>query len=327
MPQRPPNRPSGPARTRSASQSPTGQRPLTKKQRRRQARPGSVTTRQPWWQSPYALGGGSAVVVALIAIFAVITFGSSGAGYAVSTPTAAPASVIKAVTEPSASLLSTVGEGGQTGELIRVGGTKTLKNSAGLPEVVYVGAEYCPFCAAERWSLIMALSRFGSFTNLKEMSSDSTDVYPDTSTFTFIDSSYSSGYLDFSSTETEDRSGNTLQTPSSQVQQLYSTYDQSPYVNATDGAEPIPFLDIAGRYILFQSGYSPQVLQGLTWQQIASDLGKASSPVTQAIVGNANWLTAAICLADGNQPASVCGSSTIQTIASSLGAQATIGSY
>ena len=36
----------------------------------------------------------------------------------------------------------------------------------GLPEVLYVGAEYCPFCAAERWALIVALSKFGSFSKL-----------------------------------------------------------------------------------------------------------------------------------------------------------------
>ena len=56
--------------------------------------------------------------------------------------------------------------------------------------MIFVGAEYCPYCAAERWSMIMALSRFGTFTGLKEMSSESNDVDPDTSTFTFVDSSY-----------------------------------------------------------------------------------------------------------------------------------------
>ncbi len=36
----------------------------------------------------------------------------------------------------------------------------------GKPEVLFVGAEFCPFCAAERWPLIVALSRFGRFTAL-----------------------------------------------------------------------------------------------------------------------------------------------------------------
>ena len=33
----------------------------------------------------------------------------------------------------------------------------------GKPLVVYVGADYCPFCAAERWPLVAALERFGTF--------------------------------------------------------------------------------------------------------------------------------------------------------------------
>ena len=36
----------------------------------------------------------------------------------------------------------------------------------GKPEMLYMGAEYCPYCAAERWAMIVALSRFGTFTGL-----------------------------------------------------------------------------------------------------------------------------------------------------------------
>ncbi len=263
------------------------------------------------------------MVVALIAVFAIITFNSGGAAYAVSTPTTVPTSVLNAVTDPSASLFSTVDKGGQTGQLIRLGGSGTIQGSDGLPEVVYVGAEYCPYCAAERWSLIMALSRLGSFSNLKEMSSDSTDVDPNTSTFTFVDSSYQSQYVDFSATELEDRNDNPLQTPSAQVESVYTTYDQPPYTVQATG---VPFLDIAGRFVLYAPSYDPGLLQGLTWTQIASDLGKPSSSVTRAIVGNANWITAAVCLADGNQPSSVCTSATIQGIETALDSQTAVGS-
>src|ERR671920_169425 len=31
----------------------------------------------------------------------------------------------------------------------------------GKPGVLYVGAEYCPFCAAERWPFVVAMTRFG----------------------------------------------------------------------------------------------------------------------------------------------------------------------
>ena len=41
-----------------------------------------------------------------------------------------------------------------------------------------MGAEYCPYCAAERWSMIVALGRFGTFSGLQTMRSSSTDSRP-----------------------------------------------------------------------------------------------------------------------------------------------------
>lgn len=51
--------------------------------------------------------------------------------------------------------------------------------SHGRPELVYVGAEYCPFCAAERWPLAVALGRFGTFSRLGLTdSAPSPEAYP-----------------------------------------------------------------------------------------------------------------------------------------------------
>ena len=72
----------------------------------------------------------------------------------------------------------------------------------GKPELLYIGAEYCPFCAAQRWAMVAALSRFGTFSNLSLTHSASADVYPDTPTFSFYQSTYSSKYLTFTSVET-----------------------------------------------------------------------------------------------------------------------------
>jgi hypothetical protein len=281
------------------------------------------STVRAWWQKPLYWAGG-AVVVALVVVLLVVLLVPPG--YAVSTPTKVPAAVLTAVTDPGNHTFATVGEGGQSGELSRLTGTTPLKDSSGKPEILYVGGEYCPFCAAERWSMIMALSRFGTFTGLKEMSSSSTDVYPNTSTFTFVDSTYTSQWVDFMPVEEYDQNDNPLQTLSSTEQQLVTTYDQQPYTSSPAGEPGLPFLDIGGDYILYNTSYSPSVLQGLTWTQIATDLGNLTSPVTLAIVGNANFLTAAICLADGNQPSSLCGSSSIQGIETVLSAQSTVGS-
>ena len=73
--------------------------------------------------------------------------------------------------------------------------------SAGKPEVLFVGADYCPFCAAERWPLIVALARFGHFTTLHNMQSAQLSVFPGIQTFSFVGTAYSSPYLTFSGVE------------------------------------------------------------------------------------------------------------------------------
>jgi len=328
MPQRPPSpssprpRPGAqrPPKSRSQAQSPSqsvaGRRPLTKKQRRRTAKQAPEQIVRQWWQKPLYWAGGGAVVVLVVALLVVLLLPPGNGLQPVSTPTKVPASVLSAVTNPGVRIFGIVGEGSaQTsdpaGQLSRLTGTKPLTDSAGKTEVIYVGAEYCPYCAAERWSLIMALSRFGTFSGLKEMSSDST---------------YTSQSVDFMPVETEDQNGNQLQTPSAPVEQIFTTYNQQPYSSSTAGSPGLPFLDIGGSYVLFQTSFDPAILQGLSWKQIATDLANATSPVTLAIVGNANFLTAAICLADSNQPSSVCSSATIQGIETVLTAQPAVGS-
>ena len=51
--------------------------------------------------------------------------------------------------------------------------------------MLYYGAEYCPYCAAERWAIAAALSRFGTWSNLKITASSHTDVYAETHTFSY----------------------------------------------------------------------------------------------------------------------------------------------
>ena len=86
----------------------------------------------------------------------------------------------------------------------------------------------------------------------------------------------------------------------------------------TEGS--IPFLDIANRYVITGSSFSPQLLQGLSRSQIAADLSNPDSAVAQAIDGAANDITAAISTVTGNQPSSVGSSATIAAIAQKLGA-------
>ena len=50
---------------------------------------------------------------------------------------------------------------------------------------------------------------------------------------------------------------------------------------------------------------------------IATDLHNPNSPVAKAVLGTANYFTAAICKMTGNQPASAC-TSTVQALESQL---------
>ncbi len=182
-------------------------------------------------------------------------------------------------------------------------------NSSGKPEFLYVGAEYCPYCAAERWSMIVALSKFGNFTGLEYMeSADSPEVYPDTPTFTFVHATYSSPYIAFVPVETSDRNKNPLQSLTSDQNNLVNTIDC--YQGQCGG---LAFLDIANRWIMGTpqragSQFLPSVLTG-NWTEIGAQLNDHTTAIAQAVDGAANTLITAICNVDGGQPASLCSQS------------------
>ena len=229
--------------------------------------------------------------------------------------TALSPQVVAALSVPTATLDAV---GSPSGDVLptKVGNGTTAEGADGKPLITYVGAEYCPFCAAERWAVAVALSRFGTFENLSGTQSSGSDEFPNTQTLSFYGSSYSSPYIDFQPVEEETNqpSGDgytTLQTPTAAENALVAKYD-------TQGS--IPFLDIANRYVITGSSYSPQVLQGLSRSQIAADLSNPDSAVAQAIDGTANDITAAIATVTGNQPSSVGSSATIAAIAQKLGA-------
>ncbi|HLW03602.1 MAG TPA: DUF929 family protein [Ktedonobacterales bacterium] len=252
------------------------------------------------------MGGASVAVVGIIVLFAVLGHTTIPSGtYPV---TAADPTVVQEVTTLSPSVLASVGTGQNQTKPTKISGS-ALTGPTGKPEVFYYGAEYCPYCAAERWGIIVALSRFGNFSNLHQITSSSTDVYPSTHTFSFYSSSYTSQYVDFVPLEVESYQSVTLQTPTSAEQQLIAQYNPG---------QSFPFVDIANQYTIVGASYNPQVLSNLTWQQIASDLSNAQSPVAQHILGTANYITAAICLATNQQPASVCSAAPIPAVQQSL---------
>src|SRR5437870_5632338 len=140
--------------------------------------------------------------------------------------------------------------------------------------------------------MVVALSRFGTFSNLRTTTSAADDVYPSTPTFTFYGADYTSPYLAFSSVELESnvRSGGqyrALQTPTADQQQLLQTYDAPPYV-PSGVAGSIPFIDLANQYVVSGASFDVGVLQGHSWQAIAASLSDPNSDQARAILGTAN---------------------------------------
>ena len=225
-----------------------------------------------------------------------------------SNPPADP-TVVAELSQVSTAASDAVGTGGAANPLTRTTTGTLLTGADGKPEFLYVGAEWCPYCAAERWSMVVALSRFGTFQGLRFTTSSSTDVFPNTPTFSFTGSTYTSSYLDFDPADLENRDRKPLRPLTAQETQVWQTYD---------GAGNIPFLDIANRYIAIGQGVPASVLQGMSWQQIGGSLSTPDSPVTRAIVGNANYLTAAICKLSGANAAPICSTAAIKQIAAQL---------
>lgn len=173
----------------------------------------------------------------------------------------------------------------------------------GKPGLLYVGADFCPYCAGERWGVMLTLLRFGKLSGLRYMLSTANDVYPNTPTVTFQHASYQSPYLDFQVVETADRAEQPLMTPSPSQQKIMSTFDAPPYKKFI---EPIPFVDLDGKYELEQLLVMPKPLEGNNWQQVANRLANPKSALFRSVMPRVNLLTAAICHRDGGKPADVC---------------------
>ena len=262
-----------------------------------------------------------AIVVAFVAIGLNHNNKPSGGSASSTTGTVLPASVHKDITTVPASALDKVGVGsvpsfmasGEGGQPPITAISDKALTSNGKPEMLYIGAEYCPYCAAMRWSMAVALSRFGAFTTpLHGIHSSSTDTDPNTPTLTFYQSSYSSPYLTFTPVENETISKTPLQNTTAAQQALWQKYD------STAQGLGYPFIDFGNKYVIKLPIYDPGVLAGMTWAQVAAALHNPNSPVAQGALGAANLMTAAICKMTNGQPGNVCTSAAVVSASAHL---------
>jgi hypothetical protein len=276
--------------------------------------PVQVQGRRP---SPTLLGLG-AVFVVIVVVLVLVLVGTNRAAPKTegggATPLA-PASLVAQVTGVPESVYAKVGLPSEISNY-----PKTFKGfppltDPGLPEMLYMGAEYCPFCGAERWAMVMALSKFGTFSGLKTTYSSATDFAADTPTFSFYGSTYTSQYLAFRpyelATNQPAATGAAcnvngyaclMTAPQSDLNLLESK------AIAGTAAGSFPFMDFGNKLYQAGAGFEdqPLALQGYTYSGVASQLYDPSSAIAQAEVGSANYITAAICAITDNQPGSVC---------------------
>jgi hypothetical protein len=294
------------------------------------------------------LSGGAVVLVAVVIIlFSVLSGGGSSKVYAWHP---APASYIKAISGITQQQFNAAGDGstlsgvGLAGALDRTPNQPPLTakgpNGKTLPVLVYVGAEGCPFCAAARWALTIALYRFGSFSGLGIIKSDPLDSWGNTNTFSYSQAKYTSKYLIFEPLEKYSNvrcvshctatwdpmpyQGTALQN------NLYNTYDSCKYYppqQGSSGCGGIPFLDWAGKYVEAGGTPYPAYITGgdssanwapETWQEIINQLSLPNQGPGEAILASANVYSAMICQITNGQPGSVCNSAPVKAATTAL---------
>ncbi len=179
----------------------------------------------------------------------------------------------------------------------------------GRAPVLLVSAQYCVFCAAERWALVDALRRFGALDGARPSQSAPGDgIATPIPTYDLTQATYTSATVAFQHVDVADVHGNPLQQLSPTQQALLDRYDPQ---------GSIPFLLIGGQYVQLSSGYSPGILQGRSFAQVQQALGDPHTPVAAAIHTEVTHITALICHAlsgsPAGSPARVCGQPDVQS--------------
>jgi hypothetical protein len=184
-----------------------------------------------------------------------------------------------------------------------------LKTSSGKSLIFFMGAGFCPFCASERWAIVSALNNFGRWQGLVETASaDHDEKYLNIPTVNFVRAKYTSEYLEFIGRETTDRNFEPLQELDERDYEILDTFNPD---------QIIPFLLIDGQFMQVGSGYSPQLLEGMSHAKFKAEVQNPASSVGKAIKTEADNITALICKSIAGK-AKVCNSEDIQTLAGNI---------
>jgi thiol-disulfide isomerase/thioredoxin len=154
--------------------------------------------------------------------------------------------------------------------------------------VFFMGAEYCPYCAAERWSVVRALSKYGQWSGLKQtMSAAREETFLNLPTYDLTEATYTSPHVEFVSREIKDREFKPLQKLLKTEEKLVRIYDPD---------KSIPFLLIGGRFMQIEAGFTPKIFIGHTFRQTETELKKIESDIRKTIDDEANIISALMCV-------------------------------
>jgi hypothetical protein len=185
---------------------------------------------------------------------------------------------------------------------------------SGKPEVFYVGLESCPACAISRWGLVIALSQFGTFSELR-LGQSAVSVRPFVPSFSFAGARYASPYVSFDAVE----DSSDLPATGGGFQALERlTPAQARLFRSLDRRGITPFVDVGNQFVDVGATVSAGLAEGLSWSQLAASVRRPRTAVGQALAASAEAFTAEICRATGGEPVSVCASVVVHEYTSRL---------
>ncbi len=206
------------------------------------------------------------VVVAVVAALVATKLAGGGSGGAPREPLP-PAAAAKLTSVPLTTLLA----GGAKQPVTWPSSiSQPPLTAGGKPEMLYIGAEFCPICATQRWPMVVALSHFGTFSNLQQTHSAVSDG--NIPTLSFYGSTFTSPYLTFTPVETTTNqpSGGyykPLEMPTAAQNALWQA-------NSPNGTETFPFIDIGGKWLLQTSQFPATELEGKSFNDILGSVGQ-----------------------------------------------------
>jgi hypothetical protein len=243
----------------------------------------------------FVIGG----VVAAVAVVVVLIVAISGGGSSLPRKAAPLPAVQQIGNVPMSVLADAATKVTQLNYAVTASGGPLTKD--GKPEVLFIGAEFCPICGAERWPMTMALMKFGTFTNLQETHSAIADG--NVGTWSYYGATYTSQYLAFQPYEiyTNQPSGGYYKTLEKLPSAAQANWSANLGSNLT-----FPFINFGGKEALETAQFNPAAIYNHSFDTILGAVGSNDQTIGASIDASAAVFTKYLCGLTKDQPSDVC---------------------